>query len=328
VARFLERRAWYAAPIMGVRIAVFGQAAFGKDCLDRLHAGGYEIAGVIAPPDAGKPDPLAVRTGELGLPLIRRRFFRTREGKAIPAAVAEHAQLGADLNVLAFVTAFLPREITEAPRRGSVCFHPSLLPKYRGGNALAWQIILGERESGVSVFAVDEGTDTGPIVVQKRGVAIEPRDSAGTLYFQKLYALGVDAVVEAVQQIDSGRSRPQVQDETLASFQGLVDDSVARIDLARPAVEIDRLVRGCDPNPGAFVRVRGQPLRLFDAWLEPTPGNAAPGSVVSIDAEALRLALRGGVLRVGRVRGDGGKETGQAFAERAGLRAGDRVENG
>jgi methionyl-tRNA formyltransferase len=313
---------------MAVRLALFGQAAFGKDCLDRLVAEGHEVAGVIAPPDAGKPDPLAARAEELGLRVIRRRFFRTREGKAIPAAVAQHAQLGADLNVLAFVTAFLPREITDAPRRGSVCFHPSLLPKYRGGNALAWQVILGERESGVSVFAVDEGTDTGPIVVQKGGVEIGPRDSAGTLYFQKLYPLGVEAVVEAVRLIDTGRAQPRVQDERDASFQGLVDDAAARIDLARPAPEIDRLVRGCDPHPGAFVRLRGQPLRLFDAWLEPAASSAAAGTVLSVDGEALRLALRGGVLRAARVRGDGGKESARTFAERTGLRPGERVENG
>jgi methionyl-tRNA formyltransferase len=313
---------------MSVRLALFGQAAFGKDCLDRLHADGYEIAGVLAPPDAGKPDPLAARAEQLGLRVLRRRFFRTREGKAIPAAVAEHAQLGADLNVLAFVTAFLPREITEVPRLGSICFHPSLLPKYRGGNALAWQIILGERESGVSVFQVDEGTDTGPIVVQKGGVAIEPRDSAGSLYFQKLYPLGVEAVVEAVRLIDQGRAQRRVQDESRASFQGLVDDAAAGIDLGRLAGEIDCLVRGCDPNPGAFVRVRGQPLRLFDAWLEPAVQAAEPGTLLSIDGEGLRLALRGGVLRAARVRGDGPKEAAKAFAERAGLREGDRVESG
>jgi methionyl-tRNA formyltransferase len=313
---------------MAIRIALFGQAAFGKDCLERLHSSGYEIAGVLTPPDGGKPDPLAVRAEELGLRVLRRRFFRTREGKAIPAAVAEHAQLGADLNVLAFVTALLPREIIAAPRHGSICFHPSLLPRFRGGNALAWQIILGERESGVSVFSVDEGTDTGPIVVQKGGVAIEPRDSAGSLYFQKLYALGVDAVVEAVRLIDQGGARPRVQDEAQASFQGLVDDAVARIDLGRPALEIDRLVRGCDPNPGAFVRARGQPVRLFDAWLEPPAAGAAPGTVLSIDAEALRFALAGGVLRVARVREAGGKEAALAWAQRVGLRAGELLASG
>jgi methionyl-tRNA formyltransferase len=313
---------------MGIRIALFGQAAFGKDCLDRLHAEGHEIAGVLTPPDAGRPDPLAARAEQLGLRVLRRRFFRTREGKAIAGAVAEHAALGADLNVLAFVTALLPREIIEAPRLGSLCFHPSLLPKYRGGNALAWQVILGERESGVSVFQVYEGTDTGPIVVQKGGVAIEPRDSAGTLYFQKLYPLGVEAVVEAARLIADGRARPRAQDERMASFQGLVDDTVARIDFSRPAVEVDRRVRGCDPQPGALAGFRGQPLRLFDAWLEPGAQAGAPGTVLSVDGEALRIALDGGVLRVARVRGSGAKEPAKAFAEREGLRAGDRLDAG
>jgi methionyl-tRNA formyltransferase len=311
-----------------VRVALFGQAAFGKDCLERLRAEGHEIAGVLAPPDSGKPDPLAARAEELGLRSLRRRFFRTREGRAIPAAVAEHAELRADLNVLAFVTAFIPREIAAAPRHGSICFHPSLLPRYRGGNALAWQIILGERESGVTVFALDEGTDTGPIVVQKDGVAIDPRDSAGTLYFQKLYPLGVEAIAEAVRLIATGRARPRPQDEARATAQGLVDDSVARIDLARPGPEIDRLVRGCDPQPGAFVRVRGQAVRLFDAWLEPGTSDAAPGTVLSVDGEGLRLALRAGVLRAARVRADGTKEPAKVYAERVGLRSGDRVENG
>ncbi len=315
---------------MPLRIALFGQAAFGKDCLERLRADGHPIAGVLAPPDAGgRADPLAARAAELGLPVVRRRLFRTREGRAIPAAVAEHAALGADLNVLAFVTAFIPQAITDAPEHRSLCFHPSLLPKYRGGAALAWQIILGEHESGVTVFVPDEGADTGPIVVQKGGVAIEPHDTAGTLYFQKLYALGVEAVAEAVSLVAAGRAAPRAQDESRASHQGLVDDTVARIDLARSAVEIDRLVRGCDPQPGAFVRARGAMLRLFDSRLEPGATSDAPaGTVLAIDADGLRLALRGGVLRAARVRGDGPKETAKSYADRTALRAGDRVASG
>jgi methionyl-tRNA formyltransferase len=315
---------------VSLRIALFGQAAFGKDCLERLRADGHEIAGVLAPPDTGgRADPLAARAEELGLRVVRRRLFRTRQGRAIPAAVAEHAALGADLNVLAFVTAFIPQAITDAPRHRSLCFHPSLLPKYRGGAALAWQIILGERESGVTVFVPDEGADTGPIVVQEGGVAIEPHDTAGTLYFQKLYALGLDAIALAVRLVDSGRAAPRAQDESQASHQGLVDDAVARIDLAKPAAELDRLVRGCDPQPGAFVRVRGAPLRLFDARLEPGASSDAPaGTVLAIGADGLRLALRGGVLRAARVRGDAAKEAAKSYADRTGLRPGDRVESG
>jgi methionyl-tRNA formyltransferase len=312
---------------LGLRIALFGQAPFGRDCLDRLRDEGHEIVGVFVPPDEGRPDPLGARAEELGLPLIRRRFYRKRTGEAIPAAIEAFREVGAELNVLAFVTVYLPREILDAPRHGSLCFHPSLLPRYRGGAAINWQIILGARESGVTVFVPDEGVDTGPIVVQKGGVEIAPTETTGTLYFKKLYPLGVEAIAEAVRSVETGTARPRAQDESEATFQGLVDDTVARVDLKRPADELDRLIRGCDPQPGAFIRVRGEPVRLYDARLE-APTGAEAGSVAAIDPESLVLAVRGGNLRVGRVRGDSGKEPAGAFAERVGLQLGERFESG
>jgi len=312
---------------MSLRIALFGQAAFGRETLERLRANGHAIAGVFAPPDAGRPDPLAERANELGLPLVRRRFYRKKTGEPIAAALAEHAALAADLNVLASVQVFLPRELTDAPRHKSLCFHPSLLPRFRGGAALQWQIILGEKETGVSIFVPDEGADTGPIVVQKGPIPIAPRETVTTLFFEKLQPLGIEALVEAVELVASGRARPTAQDESLATAQGLVDDSVAAIDLAKPAVEIDRLVRGCDPQPGAFLRLGGKPVRLFDVSLEPAAA-ATPGSVMASDPSGLVVALRGGALRVGRVRADLGKEPAHAFAARAGLAAGGRFESG
>jgi methionyl-tRNA formyltransferase len=312
---------------MSLRIALFGQAAFGCDTLERLRANGHVVAGVFAPPDAGRPDALAQRARELGIPLIRRRFYRKKTGEAIPAALAEHAALGAALNVLASVQVFLPRELTDAPKHKSLCFHPSLLPRFRGGAALQWQIILGERESGVSIFVPDQGADTGPIVLQMGPVPIAPRETVTTLFFEKLQPLGVEALVEAVELVASGRAQPRVQDESRATAQGLVDDDVAAIDLAKSAVEIDRLVRGCDPQPGAFLRFGGKPVRLFDAALEP-PVDATPGSVSRCDASGLLVALRGGALRVGRVRADQAKEPAQAFAARVGLGPGGRLESG
>jgi methionyl-tRNA formyltransferase len=312
---------------MSLRIALFGQAAFGRETLERLRANGHTIAGVFAPPDAGRPDPLAERAGELGLPLVRRRFYRKKTGEPIAAALAEHAALEPELNVLASVQVFLPRELTDAPRHKSLCFHPSLLPRFRGGAALQWQIILGESQTGVSIFVPDEGADTGPIVLQKGPVPIAPRETVTSLFFEKLQPLGVEALVEAVELVASGRARPRVQDESLATTQGLVDDAVAALDLAKPAVELDRLVRGCDPQPGAFLRFGGKPVRLFDAALEPA-ADATPGSVVRCDPAGLVVALRGGALRIARVRADGAKEPAHAFAARVGLAAGGRLESG
>src|SRR5258705_6053278 len=271
---------------MRLRIALFGQAAFGRDTLERLRANGHEIAGVFAPPDAGRPDPLAARVSELGLPRVRPRFYRKGTGEPIAAALAEHAALAPDLNVVASVQVFLPRELIDQPKHRSLCFHPSLLPRFRGGAALQWQIILGESQTGVSIFVPDEGADTGPIAFQTGPVPIGPRETVTSLFFEKLAPLGVDALVEAVELVASGRARPQAQDESLATAQGLVDDSVAAIGLSNSAVEIDRLVRGCDPQPGAFLRFGAIQIRPFDAALLPA-ADATPGRVLRIDDSGL-----------------------------------------
>jgi methionyl-tRNA formyltransferase len=306
-----------------MRLAYFGQAPFGRDVLVRLLDAGHEVVGVYAPPPGARPDPLAEEAEKRSLRLIRHASLR-RKGAAIPERVAEHAALGAELNVLAFVTMILPAEIVDAPRCGSLCFHPSLLPKYRGGNALAWQILLGESEAGVTVFRPDAGVDTGPIVVQKGGVAIEPHHTAASLYFEKLYALGVEAMVEAVALVASGRARYTPQDEARASFQGLVTDEVARLDFAKSAAELDRWIRGCDPNPGAHARLRGEVVRLYGGRLASREESGAlPGTVLAVAKDALRLAARGGVLEAAKLkRGAGAK----LAAGEAGLAVGDRLE--
>jgi len=309
------------------RIALFGQAAFARDVLARLLDAGHEVVGVYAPPDAaaGRPDPLAEEAAKRGLRSFRYKAFR-REGRAIPERVDEYRELGAELNVLPYTTAILPPEIVEAPSLGSLCFHPSLLPRFRGGAAITWQIILGERETGVTVFRPDAGVDTGPIVVQRGGVRIEDADNAATLYFQKLYPLGVEAMLEAVDAVDRGRARPRPQDEASATFQGLVTSEVARIDWQRPAEELDRLIRGCDPQPGAHALLDGVPVRLFDGRRvdEASAGSAseAPGTVLGLREGRLLLAARGGRLSIGRLRvGEGAK----LAAPEAGLEAGQRL---
>jgi methionyl-tRNA formyltransferase len=305
-----------------MRIAYFGQAPFGRDVLVRLVEAGHEVVAVYAPPAKARPDPLAEEAEKRGLRLIRHASMR-RKGAAIPERVEEYRSLGAELNVLAFVTMILPPEIVDAPAEGSLCFHPSLLPKYRGGNALAWQIMLGEAETGVTAFRPDAGVDTGPIVVQKGGVAIEPHHTAATLYFERLYDLGVDAMVEAVDLVARGESEPVAQDESKASFQGLVTDEVARLDWSKSAVELDRWIRGCDPSPGAHAQWNDQTVRLFGGRLvSREESGAPPGTVLGHVEGRLRLAARGGVLEVAKLRvGDGAK----VGAAEAGLAVGERL---
>jgi methionyl-tRNA formyltransferase len=307
---------------MSLRIAVFGQAPFGKDVTVRLLEEGHQVVGVYVPPDTGgRPDPLAAEAEARGLPLFRHRRFR-RKGEAIPELVEEYRKLDAELNVMPFTTVILPPEIVDAPRLGSLCFHPSLLPAFRGGTAIPWQIILGATETGVTVFQPDAGVDTGPIVVQKGGVAIGPEDTAASLYFDHLYPLGLDAMAEAVAAVADGSARPRPQTEADASFQPRLDDDAARIDWSRPAEELDRLVRGCDPQPGAWA-VRGdERVRLYGGGLRPAEGDAPPGTVVAADGDALVVAAAGGAIGVKKARvGEGRK----APAAASGLRVGDRL---
>jgi methionyl-tRNA formyltransferase len=306
---------------MGIDIALFGQAAFGKDVLRRLLDDGHRIVAAYVPPDGGRPDPMASEAAELGLPLIRHRYFR-RKGQAIPERVEEHRGLGADLNVLAFVTAILPPEIVDGPPQGSLCFHPSLLPRFRGGNALAWQIIQGEKESGVTIFRPDAGVDTGPVVVQRGGVPIRDDDTAATLYFDRLYALGVDAIALAVTRVADGTAQFVPQDESRASHQGLVDDAVARIDWQRDAGDLDRLIRGCDPQPGALAMWEGEWVRLFAGGLAAGAASETPGTVVAIENGRLTIAARGGRLSVGKIKIGEGKKV---VAAESRLAPGDRL---
>jgi methionyl-tRNA formyltransferase len=304
---------------MPLRIALFGQAPFGRDTLVRLLDAGHDVVGVYTPPAGARPDPLAAEAESRGLRLLRHARFR-KGGVALPERVAEHAALRADLNLLAFVTVILPPEIVDAPRLGSLCFHPSLLPRYRGGNALAWQIMDGAKEAGVTVFRPDAGVDTGPIVVQKGPVPISDTDTSASLYFDKLYPLGLDALVEAVAAVESGRAQPAVQDESQASHQGLVTDEVARLDFAKDAVVLDRWVRGCDPQPGAWALRDGAVIRLFDGRLVPG-GGGEPGTVVAVENGRVLIAALGGRLSIGKARA----ATGAKVAAAELLAPGDRL---
>lgn len=304
------------------RIAIFGQGPFGKHVLERVMDAGHRVVVVYVPPDrGGRADPLAAEAEARGLPLLRHARFR-RDGRALPERVAEYATFGAELNLMPFTTVILPPEIVDAPALGSLCFHPSLLPRFRGGSAIPWQVILGETETGVTVFRPDAGVDTGPIVVQRGGVPIRETDTAASLYFDKLYPLGLEAILEAVRLVDEGRATPRAQDERRATFQGLVDDTVARIDWSRDATTVARLIRGCDPQPGAHALHETVSIRLYDARLLPGVSDAPSGTVLAFEGGAAVLAAGGGRVSVGRAkRGDGKK----GAAAECGLAKGDRL---
>jgi methionyl-tRNA formyltransferase len=304
-----------------LRIILIGQAAFAEKTLDKLVNKGEEVLAVFCFPDApgGKIDPVKQRALQLGIPVHQHKTLKT------PEVTEQFVSLKADLAILAFVSQIIPSPVFNAPRLGSICYHPSLLPKYRGRSAINWALIRGETVTGLTIFWLDKGIDTGPILLQKE-VQVDPDDTTGTLYFNKLFPMGIEALGEAVDLIKAGNPPRIVQDESKASYEPPCGDEHAKIDWSKPAREIHNLIRGCDPQPGAHTTWQGKMVRIFDARLQPNTNSATAGQITGIGAEEITIAVDGGTLTVKRMRdGDGAKLNAAEFAKQFGLKVGDRL---
>jgi len=303
-----------------MRIALIGQAAFGESVLNALVEGGEDVVGVFCTPDAeGRPlDPLKAAAESRGVPVFQ--FRRLRDQSAIDTFTA----MNSDLSVMAFVTEIVPESILRAPTLGTIQYHPSLLPRHRGPSSINWPIIQGESMTGLTVFWPDSGLDTGPILLQ-REVEITVEDTLGSLYFDKLFPAGVDAMVEAVGMVKDGSAPRLAQDESQATYEGWCRAQDVVIDWTRPIREIYNLVKGGDPSPGANTTLNGEVIGLYRASARDDEGNRAPGEVVEISSEGFGVAADGGTLLIGRVQPHGSRKLGAAdWAESVGLTAGAR----
>jgi len=305
-----------------MRIALMGQAAFGAKVLETLTDRGEEVIAAWLPQGkaGAKPDPLKVAADSRGIPVYQPETYKS------PEALQDFRDLHPDLLIMAFVTDIIPYDLIETPSRGSICYHPSLLPRHRGGSAINWTLIMGDREAGLSIFWTDAGIDTGPVLLQKR-VPIDPDDTTGSLYFNRLFPLGVEAIAESVSLIKEGRAPRLIQDEGLSTYEPLCNDQVARIDWERPVEELHNLIRGCDPQPGAYSFYQRNKVRFFETRRTDTILSARPGEVIAVDTGGFIVAAGGGAIRVGKVRTEEGKQEAAAFAAQKGLRPGDRFTN-
>lgn len=303
-----------------MRIILIGQAAFAEKTLDNLVGNGEEIVAVYCPldPPNGKFDPVKQKALQLGIPVNQHKTLKA------PEVRDEFVSYNADLAILAFVTQIVPPQVFSVPRLGSICFHPSLLPKYRGASAINWALINGETKTGLTLFWVDSGIDTGPILLQQE-VKVEPDDTTGSLYFNKIFPLGVEAIGAAVDLIKAGNPPRIVQDESKATYDPPCRDEHAKIDWSKPAQEVYNLIRGCDPQPGAHATWQGKMVRIFDARMQSGSNTTLAGQVTGIGAEEITIALNGGTLTVKKVRGEGTKVSGAEFAKQADLKIGDRL---
>jgi len=306
-----------------MRIVVHGQQAFGKAVLEALVKRGENVVAVYVAPekDGAKVDPLKETALAAGLPVYQPTSYRR------PEVWDEFRALKPDLQVMAFVTLFVPEEFLKIPTLGSIQYHPSLLPAYRGPSAINWPIIKGETETGLSIFWPDNGLDTGDILLQKK-TPIGPTDTLGSVYFDRLFPLGVAAMLEAVDLIKAGKAARHKQDESKATYEGRCGADNAHIDWGRPWQEIDRLIRGCNPAPGAWSELDGKRIKIFEA--KPLPAKdpkgigGKMGEIVVVDADGFLVVCADGRFKVTRVQADGPKIAGGEFAANAKLNPGMR----
>ena len=291
-----------------MRVVIVGQQAFGKSVLEAFVARGDTIAGVFAAPEkpGSRPDPLVVAAEERKLPV--HRFPKYSAPEALDALKA----CNADIGVMAYVLLFAPPEFCAIPKHGMIQFHPSLLPLHRGPAAIPWAIIRGRSETGLTIFRLTPGLDEGPIILQKR-IPIGPNDTAASLYFDKIFPLGVEALLQAADLVTAGRATEWTQDEKEATYEGWVREAESRINWATHVHFVYDLIRGCNPAPGAWTTFGEQKLYLFDAKkiMAPTFGSVRGkklGEVVSAGPDGLRIHAQGGFIEVSRLRlGDGAK---------------------
>ncbi|MEE9278070.1 MAG: methionyl-tRNA formyltransferase, partial [Dehalococcoidia bacterium] len=238
----------------------------------------------------------------------------------------QYAATQPDLNLMAFVTQIIPTRVLEHPSQRTIQYHPSLLPKHRGRSAINHAILQGDAETGLTIFWVDEGIDTGPILLQKR-VPIGENDTLNSLYRDHLFPLGIEALAEAVRLIAGGNAPRDPQDESEATREPPWEGDIAQIDWFWPARKVHNFIRGSDRQPGAWTTINGVRVRLYGSRIA-SANAGSNGSIVAVDHNGLTVRCGDGhAVLVDTVRPDGG-ERGPAteWAAGAKVRSGAQCE--
>ena len=302
-----------------MRIVIHGQQAFGKSVLEKLLERGDNVVGVFCAPDKeGRPiDPLKEFALEKGLTVHQPTSWKTDEALELMKSFEP------DLCVMAYVTLFVLQPVLDAPTYGTIQYHPSLLPLHRGPSSINWPIIMGSTKSGLSIFWPDEGLDEGPILIQKE-IDIGPDDTLGSIYFNHLFPMGVDAMIEGVDLVAAGDPPRIEQNHDNATYESWCRKADAEVDWSKPVQDVYNLIRGTNPQPGAWTTFGGNELKIFDSKMVDASGT--PGEVVSVSDDGIVVAADGGAIRIERVRPhDAGKVPAADYIASSGIKAGDRV---
>jgi methionyl-tRNA formyltransferase len=305
-----------------VKIAIIGQQDFGKAVLEAFLARGDTVAGVFVAPEkeGAKADPMKVAATEKGLKVFQFPSLKS------PEATETMKGLDADIGIMAFVLQFAPQEFVNIPKHGTIQYHPSLLPKYRGPSSINWPISRGEKKTGLTIFRPTDGLDEGPVILQKE-TDVSENDTLGTVYFDRLFPMGVKAMLEAADLVVAGKHKEVVQDESQATYEGWFRANECRINWNNHVDFIHDVIRGSDPAPGAWTTIGGKKLQLFGSKKHPVRTFGAVkgkiGEITEITDTSMRITAQGGQVEVAKVKGEDTKKISPAeWAKGAGVAAG------
>ena len=290
-----------------MKIAFIGQQDFGKAALEAFIARGDQIVGVFCKPEKPdeKPDTLRIAAQALGLAVFQFASLKSEE------ASRTLRELDADLGVMAYVLQFVPQSLVAIPKHGTIQFHPSLLPKYRGPSSINWPIARGDTETGLTIFRPTDGLDEGPVILQKK-CPIGPNDTLGDVYFNSLFPMGVAALLEAASLVVSGKHQETVQDESTASYEGWFRKEESKINWANHVDQIYNLIRACNPAPGAWTELAGREVWLLDCRKHPIGRfgdvSGKPGQLAKITDTSIFINAQGGMIEVLKLKAQGGKK--------------------
>lgn len=289
-----------------MKIVFMGTPDFARGALEALIAAGHEITAVVTQPDKAKGrsnqlqyPPVKECALEHNIPVMQPVRIKT------PEAIAQLASYEADIFVVAAFGQILSQEILDMPKYGSLNIHASLLPKYRGASPIQQVIIDGEAETGVTIMQMDAGIDTGDMLY-KKVIAIEDTDTFESLH-DKLMVIGGEAIVEALELLETGALEPEKQDHTLSCHAKLITKEMGNIDFNQPAIVINRLIRGLNPWPSAYTFYKGKQLKIWETQVEGVDSSAEPGTITEVTKSDIKVACREGQLSIQSLQLEGKK---------------------
>jgi len=305
-----------------MRVALIGSADFGKATLEAFLNRGDEVVAIFCPPDNPKSSkPEVLKEAAIAKGLVPLQFVSLKSPEAAQAMIDSNA----DICVMAYVLQFVPQELAKLPRHGTIQYHPSLLPKYRGPSAINWAIALGEEKTGLTIFRPSDGLDEGEVILQKE-VAIGPDDTLGQIYFDHLFPLGIEALLEAADLVVAGKHQELRQDESQANYEGWFDANAAKIHWASHISQIYNVIRACNPAPGAWTTVGEQKVQIYDCHKHVAATFSAvkgkPGEITQITLDSFFVACHGGQIEVLKAKGLSGKVSGAELVSELGLAVG------